>query len=114
MLREWLRKICFGLPLVLLNAMMFVALGHVNSALAADAIDFSKAPKAGEQVAQKLILENLPAQAIQYWIYLPKNYTASDTSKKWPVMLFLHGAGESGSDLEKVKKHGPQARGNLA
>ncbi|ADG70038.1 phospholipase/Carboxylesterase [Planctopirus limnophila DSM 3776] len=107
MLKEWHRKICCGLPLVLLNAMMFVALGHVKSALAADAIDFSKTPAAGEQVAQKLVLENLPAQAIQYWIYLPKNYTASDTSKKWPVMLFLHGAGESGSDLEKVKKHGP-------
>ena len=25
----------------------------------------------------------------------------------WPLMLFLHGYGECGSNLEKVKKHGP-------
>ena len=25
----------------------------------------------------------------------------------WPLMLFLHGAGERGDDLELVKKHGP-------
>ena len=27
--------------------------------------------------------------------------------KKWPLMLFLHGSGERGTDLNKVKKHGP-------
>lgn len=43
---------------------------------------------------------------LKYWLSLPKGY-ASDTAKKWPLMLFLHGAGERGDDLEKVKKHGP-------
>ncbi|HEX5444020.1 MAG TPA: prolyl oligopeptidase family serine peptidase, partial [Pirellulales bacterium] len=27
--------------------------------------------------------------------------------KKWPLILFLHGSGESGDDLNKVKIHGP-------
>src|SRR5262249_25165213 len=27
--------------------------------------------------------------------------------KAWPLLLFLHGAGESGSDLKRVKRHGP-------
>ncbi len=36
---------------------------------------------------------------------LPADYGKS--KKAWPLVLFLHGAGESGSDLEKVKAHGP-------
>lgn len=39
-----------------------------------------------------------------YLIYLPKNY---ERKPSWPLMLFLHGAGERGDDLELVKKHGP-------
>jgi predicted peptidase len=43
---------------------------------------------------------------LNYLLYLPEGYD-SDTSKRWPLMLFLHGAGESGNDLSKVKLHGP-------
>ncbi|MGG4397606.1 prolyl oligopeptidase family serine peptidase [Paenibacillus thiaminolyticus] len=43
---------------------------------------------------------------IQYLLHLPAHYDAS-SDKKWPVLLFLHGAGERGNDLEKVKVHGP-------
>jgi predicted esterase len=46
---------------------------------------------------------NMP---INYLLYLPQGY-ASDTTQKWPLMIFLHGSGESGSDIEKVKVHGP-------
>src|SRR5262249_36621201 len=28
-------------------------------------------------------------------------------AKKWPLMLFLHGAGERGTDIAKVAVHGP-------
>ena len=41
----------------------------------------------------------------QYLISLPEGYGAAD--QKWPLVLFLHGVGERGSDLELVKKHGP-------
>lgn len=44
--------------------------------------------------------------ALDYLLYLPSGYT-TDTEKKWPLMLFLHGAGERGDDVENVKKHGP-------
>ncbi len=40
-----------------------------------------------------------------YLLYLPTDYEKTD--KPYPLMLFLHGAGESGSPLAKVKKHGP-------
>ena len=42
---------------------------------------------------------------LDYLLSLPADY---DKSKKlWPLVLFLHGSGESGSDLAKVKVHGP-------
>ena len=41
-----------------------------------------------------------------YLLSLPAGYTKSP-KKKWPVLLFLHGAGERGANLELVKIHGP-------
>jgi len=41
---------------------------------------------------------------LKYLVYLPKDY---DAKAAWPLVLFLHGAGERGDDLEKVKFHGP-------
>ncbi|WP_397570030.1 dienelactone hydrolase family protein [Schlesneria sp. T3-172] len=41
---------------------------------------------------------------LDYLIYLPKDY---DQQKSWPLLVFLHGSGERGNDLEKVKVHGP-------
>lgn len=42
---------------------------------------------------------------MEYLLYLPDGYSKSD--KTWPLVLFLHGAGERGSDLNYVKRHGP-------
>jgi len=41
----------------------------------------------------------------KYLLFLPEDYGQEE--KDWPLMLFLHGAGERGSDLQKVKVHGP-------
>lgn len=42
---------------------------------------------------------------LQYLLFLPDSY--DPLGKEWPMLLFLHGAGERGNDLELVKKHGP-------
>jgi predicted peptidase len=42
---------------------------------------------------------------LDYLLHLPPGYT--DDGDPWPLVLFLHGAGERGSDLERVKLHGP-------
>ena len=42
---------------------------------------------------------------IDYLLFLPKGYEKSQ--QRWPLMLFLHGSGESGTNLAKVKIHGP-------
>src|SRR5690606_32208036 len=36
---------------------------------------------------------------------LPRGYPES--GENWPLLLFLHGAGERGEDLSLVRKHGP-------
>jgi len=41
-----------------------------------------------------------------FLLYVPRGYDASG-SKKWPLVLFLHGAGERGTDPSKVAFHGP-------
>ncbi|NBV23063.1 MAG: phospholipase [Proteobacteria bacterium] len=41
-----------------------------------------------------------------YLLYLPPGYDANPT-KKWPLILFLHGSGERGSNLAAVSVHGP-------
>ena len=46
------------------------------------------------------------AHQYRYLAYVPDGY-GTDRSRKWPLLLFLHGAGERGSDLELVKLHGP-------
>lgn len=56
-----------------------------------------------KQVAQSLKIDGRPD--LRYWLFVPAKYGADD--KKWPVIVFLHGAGERGDDLNKVKVHGP-------
>jgi predicted peptidase len=45
----------------------------------------------------------VPVQ-MDYLLYLPADY---EEQESWPLLLFLHGKGERGDDLELVKKHGP-------
>jgi predicted peptidase len=40
-----------------------------------------------------------------YQLHLPKGYLPNGTL--WPLMIFLHGSGERGSDVARVKTHGP-------
>jgi predicted peptidase len=42
---------------------------------------------------------------LNYLLYLPERY-GEDPGKKWPLILFLHGAAERGGDPENLKKHG--------
>ncbi len=46
---------------------------------------------------------------VNYLLFLPKGYEAAKNpqSRRWPLILFLHGAGERGTDIWKVAVHGP-------
>ena len=45
-------------------------------------------------------------QPLSYLLYLPDDY-ASASQEQFPILLYLHGDGEEGADLEKVEEHGP-------
>ncbi len=65
------------------------------------------------QTAQSIEVTLTKQISANFWLYLPPSY--GETSKEFPLMLFLHGAGERGADLEKVKTHGPpKLAGNMA
>jgi predicted peptidase len=44
--------------------------------------------------------------SLKYLLFLPKGYDAA-ASKRWPLIFFLHGAGERGDNTWKVATHGP-------
>ena len=76
----------------------------LTAALAAPIFAAAQTPGSQSPVKfEKVVVKTLKAN---YLLYLPKDY-GKEAGKKWPVMFFLHGSGESGDDVEKVKMHGP-------
>jgi len=59
---------------------------------------------AQNQTMEKEIL--MQKTVINYLLWLPDGYV-NDKSKLYPLLIFLHGSGERGDNLELVKKHGP-------
>lgn len=62
-------------------------------------------PEPGRQVEQTFQSAGDPAMKLGYLLYLPENY--GKANERSPLLLFLHGSGERGSDLSLVKVHGP-------
>lgn len=61
--------------------------------------------QAGKQIETSLKVSG--EVSVPYLQYLPKGYDASNQTKKYPLILFLHGRGESRGPLSIVKKWGP-------
>ncbi len=59
----------------------------------------------GTQQSQKFEKKITTTVSCNYLLFLPEDYGKKRQS--WPLMVFLHGAGERGSVLNKVKVHGP-------
>ena len=56
--------------------------------------------QAQQQTPEKMTFD------INYLLSLPEGYE-KDTLRKWPLLIFLHGGGELGDNLERVKANGP-------
>lgn len=85
-----MRRIGVGLSLIAL-------LGIANVSLAGEKKSVQQSKhfeKAGQETMK-----------MDYLLFLPKGYDQSE--KRYPLLIFLHGSGESGNNLELVKKHGP-------
>ncbi|WP_297691441.1 PHB depolymerase family esterase [uncultured Eudoraea sp.] len=50
--------------------------------------------------------ETVSVENLQYFLYYPKEYE-EEKNDKFPLLLFLHGGGESGGTLEDLKTNGP-------
>jgi predicted peptidase len=50
--------------------------------------------------------ETVSVEKIEYYLYFPKRYK-EEKNDKFPLLLFLHGGGESGGELEELKTNGP-------
>lgn len=61
--------------------------------------------KSDKQQHLKLEKEIKLKVELQYLLYLPEDYEKAE--KEYPLVLFLHGAGERGNDIELVKRNGP-------
>lgn len=69
----------------------------------------STAAPSAEQLLRLPYVSTIDQSSREYFVYLPRGY-GDDPTKKWPVMLFLHGYGERGDgkkDLDYVLIHGP-------
>ncbi|MDR2170293.1 MAG: prolyl oligopeptidase family serine peptidase [Planctomycetaceae bacterium] len=59
------------------------------------------------------LVYNSSQNSYDYLLHLPVGYTDFGSSR--PLLIFLHGAGEVGNDVRKLKKHDPvhYAKGNV-
>lgn len=58
------------------------------------------------QTAESFSADVVVKTGYRYLLALPDGYQAEAT-RKWPLIVFLHGSGERGDNLEALKKHGP-------
>ncbi|MGB9623674.1 MAG: prolyl oligopeptidase family serine peptidase [Phycisphaerae bacterium] len=63
-------------------------------------------PTVGVQQAGTLPKTIVRTVECRYLLFLPEEY-GRDRARRWPLLLFLHGAGERGDDLNLLKRHGP-------
>jgi predicted peptidase len=78
--------------------------------LALGACSTVKNPPAGKpgatQTARHFSITRTQILSADYLLFLPADYNAG-SGKRWPLILFLHGAGERGTNIWQVTKHGP-------
>jgi predicted peptidase len=90
-----------SLPVIILAAACLSGLtgsGIMNEATASPANEFLQA---------KTLQRKLAACAkVDYLLFLPAAYN-SRPADQWPLIFFLHGSGERGSDVWRVATHGP-------
>lgn len=71
------------------------------------------APIAGSAAAAPPVAGQHPQPALaeggySYQLHVPPAVAGSaDPEARWPLLIFMHGSGERGADIAKVKVHGP-------
>jgi predicted peptidase len=66
----------------------------------------ASAPPQPVQTPEQFHFKKSVSAEVNYLLFLPKGYAAKG-ERRWPLILFLHGAGERGTNVWKVAIHGP-------
>lgn len=69
--------------------------------MSANGFLYGEEPAKGEQT--EMTMKRKAELELGYLLYVPEGYSQD---KAWPLVVFLHGAGERGTNVEKVKVHG--------
>jgi predicted peptidase len=67
--------------------------------------DTTQPPPGGRQAEWATPATITLTATLHHWLYLPPDY-AEHPDKRWPLIVFLHGSGERGRELGKVRAHG--------
>jgi predicted peptidase len=94
----------------LLTQLLAACTSHLERSVNNASVNNSSATqKSEEQLIRVSYQSSVDNSKRNYFVYLPRGYH-SQTNKKWPVMLFLHGNGERGNgqdELDFVMMQGP-------
>lgn len=70
-------------------------------------VTFARAEDMPANQEAKILVRRLDRPIeLRYLLFLPEGYK-QEPQKRWPLMLFLHGSGERGTNLARVAVHGP-------
>jgi predicted peptidase len=59
-----------------------------------------------EHRVRSMPIRTLPLTSVQYLLHLPSDYDALP-DRRWPIVIYLHGLGQAGDDLDQVLRFGP-------
>lgn len=89
-----------------MRKIIFLCASAMLLCLSKDESSAQELPSDSVQKAKSFEKQVTRTVRLDYLLFLPKDYEAK-ASKKWPLILFLHGAGERGTNVAKVAAHGP-------
>lgn len=75
------------------------------AALATEALAAESEEQDSLQQEHKFEAQIVKTVRLDYLLFLPKDYS-ENSDQKWPMIMFLHGMGERGNDLDLLKVHG--------
>ena len=93
---------------------MRIRLAIALAALSAGACSHAQKPQSAPPPAVGQHPQSaLEADGYPYQLFIPRAFpqtratSKADTKGGWPLLIFLHGSGERGDDIARVKVHGP-------
>lgn len=93
---------------VLRRRLLFTGLGTGLGLSACGSLPTPAEPAAPQQAQQLDVPDGTGGtRRMRFWLHLPNEYSAESRGTAWPMVFFLHGSGERGTDMKLVKVHGP-------